>query len=144
MTENRFQGQYKKVGSSKVSEQDKRLLHTSNKEIRVYLSGGQAAPEGRDVREGSGGGRYYVTQKQIPKTTPKIEGAQKQVRVTGDGVGIVAGIVDGKLIVKSLKNKETGEFIKKVVAAGGSEEKPGQFLAAMKEVAKSMDLNISA
>jgi hypothetical protein len=144
MTENRFQGQYKKVGSSKVSEQDKRLLHTSNKEIRVYLSGGQAAPEGRDVREGSGGGRYYVTQKQTRKTTPKIEGAQKMVRVTGDGIGIVAGIVDGNLKVKSLKNQETGAFIKKVIAAGGSEDKPGQFLAAMKEIGKKMDLNVSA
>ena len=136
---------------------------------RVYLQPGQAAPEGRTVRQGNRGKSYYLTtlKQQATKKkkkhwgssggsggeeeenehsapAPEIEGAQKMVRVTGNGVGIVAGIVDGKLIVKSLKNKETGEFIKKVIAAGGSEEKPGQFLAAMKEVAKSMDLNISA
>ena len=136
---------------------------------RVYLQPGQAAPEGRTVRQGNRGRSYYLTtlKQQATKKkkkhwgssggsggeeeenehsapAPEIEGAQKMVRVTGNGVGIVAGIVDGKLIVKSLKNKETGEFIKKVIAAGGSEEKPGQFLAAMKEVAKSMDLNISA
>ena len=137
---------------------------------RVYLQPGQAAPEGRTVRQGNRGRSYYLTtlKQQATKKkkkhwgssggsggeeeenehsapdAPEIEGAQKMGRVTGNGVGIVAGIVDGKLIVKSLKNKETGEFIKKVIAAGGSEEKPGQFLAAMKEVAKSMDLNISA
>jgi hypothetical protein len=143
MTENRFQGQYKKVGASKVSEQDKRLLHQSNSEIKVYLTGGKAAPKGREIREGSGGGRYYVTKKNAPKA-PALEGAQKMVRVTGNGVGIVAGIVDQKLVVKSLKNKETSAFIKKVVEAGGSEERPGQFLAAMKEIGKKEDLNVSA
>ena len=142
MTENKFIGAYQKVGSSKVTEQDKRLLHTSNKEIKVYLSAGQAAPEGRDVSEGKQGGRYYTTQKPIPKA-PAIEGADKMVKVSGEGVGIVAGIVDQKLVVKSIKNKETGEFIKKVVACGGSEEKPGQFLACMKSVAKKEDLEIS-
>jgi hypothetical protein len=143
MTENKFIGAYQKTGTSKVSEQDKRLLHTSNKEIRVYLSAGQAAPEGRDVSEGKQGGRHYTTQKPIPKA-PEIEGADKMVKVSGEGVGIVAGIVDGKLVVKSIKNKETGEFIKKVVACGGSEEKPGQFLACMRKIASDLELDISA
>ena len=56
MTENRFQGQYKIVGNEPVSPSDKRLLHQSNKEIKVYLSEGQSAPEGREERQGSGGG----------------------------------------------------------------------------------------
>jgi len=143
MKENRFQGQYKKAGSSTITNQDKQLLHESNKEIKVYLSAGQVAPEGRETREGSGGGRYYITKKHIPKA-PAIEGAQKMVRVTGDGVGIVAGIVDGKLEVKSLKNKETAGFIKKVIAAGGDQDHPGEFLAAMRKIGKDMDLDVSA
>ena len=138
---------------------------------RVYIKPGQEAPEGRTIRQGDRGRSYYLTTLKQQTTTkkkkkhwgssgggggeeeenehsapeaPEIEGAQKMVRVTGNGIGIVAGIVDGKLVVKSLKNKETAEFIKKVIAAGGSEEKPGQFLAAMKEIGKKEDLNVSA
>ena len=142
MTENRFQGQYSKVGNGLVSPSDKRLLHQSNKEIKVYLSEGQSAPEGREERQGSGGGRYYVTKKYTP--APDIKGAQKMVKVSGKGVGVVAGIVDGKLIAKHTKNEATAAFIKKVIAAGGDEEHPGQFLAAMKKIGKDMDLNVSA
>ena len=141
MTENRFQGQYKKVGSSKVSEQDKRLLHQSNREIKVYLTGGKAAPEGREIREGSGGGRYYVTKKNTPKA-PALEGAQKTVRVTGDGIGVIAGIVSGKLVVKSLKSKETTGFIRKVVACSGGDD-AGKFISCMKKIAEEMDLEVS-
>lgn len=140
---------------------------------RVYLKPGQAAPEGRTIRQGNRGKRYYLTtlkQQTAPPTkkkkkktggggggggepeedehsapdAPKIEGAQKQVRVTGDGVGIVAGIVSGKLEVKSLKNKETAGFIKKVIAAGGDQDHPGEFLAAMRKIGKDMDLDVSA
>ncbi len=142
MTENRFQGQYSKVGNGLVSPSDKRLLHQSNKEIKVYLSEGQSAPEGREERQGSGGGRYYVTKKYTP--APDIKGAQKMVKVSGKGVGVVAGIVDGKLIAMHTKNEATAAFIKKVIAAGGDEEHPGQFLAAMKKIGKDMDLNVSA
>ena len=142
MTENRFQGQYSKVGNDAVSHNDKRLLHQSNKEIKVYLSAGQSAPESRTEQQGRNGGRSYFTHKYTP--APDIPHAQKMIKVTGNGVGIVAGIVDGKLVAKHVKNSATAAFIKKVVAAGGSEEKPGQFLSAMKSVAKEMDLDISA
>jgi len=138
---------------------------------RVYLKPGQAAPEGRTVRQGNRGKRYYLTTLKQQESThkkkkktgdgrggggepeedehsapdaPEIEGAQKMVRVTGDGVGIVAGIVDGKLQVKSLKNKETAGFIKKVIAAGGDQDHPGEFLAAMRKIGKDMDLDVSA
>jgi hypothetical protein len=141
MTENRFHGQYKNIGNSTITNQDKQLLHESNREIKVYLSAGQIAPEGRETREGSGGGRYYITQKHTPKS-PSIEGAQRAVRVSGDGVGIIAGTVDGKLSVKSLKNKETAGFIRKVVACAGTDN-PGKFLTCMKKVAESQDLEVS-
>ena len=155
MTENRFQGQYKKVGSSKVSEQDKRLLHTSNQEIKVYLTGSKEAPEGREIHTGSGGGRYYTTKKvtgtehaqqsqngEQSTTAPDIEGATGQVKVSGNGVGIVAGMVDGKLKVQKLGNKETTEFVKKVMdCAGGDQSK---FIGCLKSQAKKEDLKISS
>ena len=56
----------------------------------------------------------------------------------------MAGIVDGKLVAYHIKNGTTAAFIKKVIAAGGDEQHPGQFLAAMKKIAKDMDLNVSA
>ena len=148
MTENRFQGQYKKVGSSKVSEQDKRLLHQSNSEIKVYLTGGKAAPEGREIREGSGGGGSGggggddEEQEHSAPDAPQIEGAQKTVRVTGDGIGVIAGIVSGKLVVKSIKNKETVNFIRKVVACSGGDD-AGKFISCMKKIAEEMDLEVS-
>jgi hypothetical protein len=136
---------------------------------RVYLKPGQAAPEGRTVRQGNRGKRYYLTTLKQQEVThkkkktgegdgrggggepeeeehsapdqPEIEGAQKVVRVTGDGVGIVAGIVDGKLQVKSLKNKETAGFIRKVVAESGND--PAKFLAGMRSVAKDEGLEVS-
>ena len=142
MTENRFQGQYSKVGNDAVSHNDKRLLHQSNKEIKVYLSAGQSAPEGRTEQEGRGGGRFYVTHKYTP--APDIPHAQKMIKVTGNGVGIVAGIIDGKLVAKHIKNGATAAFIKKVISCGGNEEHPGEFLACMKKVARDMDLDVSA
>ena len=66
------------------------------------------------------------------------------VKVSGNGVGVVAGIVDGKLIAKHTKNSATAAFIKKVIACGGNEEHPGEFLACMKKIGKDMDLNVNA
>jgi hypothetical protein len=136
---------------------------------RVYLKPGQAAPEGRTIRQGSRGRSYYLTtlkqqaahkkkkggdgraggggeeeeQEHSAPDQPEIEGAEKMVRVTGDGVGVVAGIVNGKLVAKSIKNKQTAEFIRKVFACAG-DEKPGQFLSCMKEIARKLDLDVSA
>lgn len=111
---------------------------------KVYVSSEADVPEGRTARRGSGGGLYYFTATKIPsQNTPEIEGAQKMVRVTGNGIGIVAGIVDGKLVAKQIKNKETAGFIRKVVACAGGEN-PGQFLACLKKIGKDMDLEVSA
>jgi len=133
---------------------------------RVYLKPGQAAPEGRTVRQGTRGRSYYLTtlkqqavhhkkkktgggggggeeeeQEHSAPDQPEIEGAEKMVRVTGDGVGIVAGLVNGKLVAKSIKNKETSDFIRKVVACAGSDN-PGKFLTCMKEIANKFDLDV--
>ena len=139
---------------------------------RVYLKPGQEAPSGRTIRQGNRGKRYYLTTLKQQESTshkkkktgdgrtgggaedeeeehsapdqPEIEGAQKIVRVTGDGVGIVAGIVDGKLVAKQIKNKETTAFIRKVIACGGDQEHPGEFIACMKKIGKDMELDVQA
>jgi hypothetical protein len=132
-----------KKGKSKTPI--KKIEPSSEGGLKVYVSSETDVPEGRTARRGSGGGLYYFTATRQPKQNKgDIEGAQKVVRVTGNGVGIIAGIVEGKLVVKSIKNKETGEFIKKVVACGGSEEHPGQFLACMRKIASDLELDISA
>ena len=128
-------------------------------------------PKGRSYKLGPRGGYYYLTtmkqqslahkkkqnlggggqssgqeeeQEHSAPDVPDIPHAEKMVKVSGKGVGVVAGIVDGKLIAKHTKNEATAAYIKKVIAAGGDEEHPGQFLAAMKKIGKDMDLNVSA
>ena len=142
MSESRFQGQYSKVGNGPVSPSDKRLLHQSNKEIKVYLSEGQSAPEeGKNVKDLVEEGIMSRKNTHLHQISKAL---RKMVKVSGKGVGVVAGIVDGKLIAKHTKNEATAAYIKKVIAAGGDEEHPGQFLAAMKKIGKDMDLNVSA
>ena len=141
---------------------------------RVYLKPGQAAPEGRTIRQGNRGRSYYLTtlkqqtthtkkkknrswgsggggsggggddeeQEHSAPDAPQIEGAKTTVKVTGDGIGVIAGIVSGKLVVKSLKSKETTGFIRKVVACAGGDD-AGKFISCMKEIARKEDLEIS-
>ena len=89
---------------------------------------------------GSGGGSQGQEEEQEHSApdVPDIPHAEKMVKVSGKGVGIVAGIVDGKLVAKHTKNEATAAFVKKVIAAGGDEEHPGQFLAAMEKIGKDM------
>jgi hypothetical protein len=137
---------------------------------RVYVKSVADVPQGRSYKPGPRGGYYYLTtmkqqslaHKKKPHhgggasqgqeeekehsapDVPDIPHAEKIVKVSGNGVGVVAGIVDGKLVAHHIKNGATAAFIKKVIAAGGDEQHPGQFLAAMKKIARDMDLDISA
>ena len=123
MAGNRFQGQYSKVGTSDVSPNDKRLLHQSNKEIKVYLSQGQSAPQGREVKIGSGGGKYYTTekiqphmknqqQKQSPPQPPDLPGgAIQSVQISGNGVALSAALYSYGTEVQAAKNEATKKFI---------------------------------
>ena len=137
---------------------------------KVYVSDPSKVPEGRTVRHGNRGSLYYLTTLKQQTTSrkkkkgspgggggdaegdadehsapgaPDIEGATGQVKVSGNGVGIVAGMVDGKLKVQKLGNKETTEFVKKVMdCAGGDIE--GKFIGCLKSQAKKEDLKISS
>jgi len=137
---------------------------------RVYVKSVADVPQGRSYKPGPRGGYYYLTtmkqqslsHKKKPHhgggesqgqeeenehsapDVPDIPHAEKIVKVSGRGVGIVAGIVDGKLVAHHIKNEATAAFVKKVISCGGNEDHPGEFLACMKKVARDMDLDISA
>jgi hypothetical protein len=151
MTENRFQGQYAKVGTSEVSPNDKRLLHQSNKEIKVYLSQGQSAPQGREVQTGSGGGKYYTTEKISPHTKiqqkqsgnaqpPEMPGDYKKlVKISGNGVALSAAEYSYGIEIRAAKNAETKKFITQIKPemAGVPEETQ---ISKLKELAKKNGL----
>lgn len=139
---------------------------------RVYVKDVHDIPQGRSYKQGPNGGYYYLTslkQQSAPKKKGKgggrgqsgnpqeeeehsapsdgeggIAGAQKIVKVTGKGVGIIAGIVNGKLVAKQVKNAETNAFVQKIIKEGGNAEHPGEFLALMKTLAKEQGLEVEA
>ena len=155
MTENRFQGQYSKVGTSDVSPNDKRLLHQSNKEIKVYLSQGQSAPKGREVQTGSGGGKYYTTEKIFPHQKnqqkpsgnaqpPEMPGDYKKlVKISGNGVALSAAEYSYGVEVRASKNPETKKFIAQIKPdmAGVPEEEQ---ISKLKELTKNQGLLVES
>ena len=139
---------------------------------KVYVKSPADVPEGRSYKQGSRGSIYYLTtlKQQTPQgkkkrkggggggeadeggdenehsapTAPDLQGAEMQVKVTGNGVGVVAGIINGKLTVKKLGNKETETFIREVVACGDGGKDPKKFIGCLKTIAKQQDLKISS
>ena len=139
---------------------------------KVYVKDPEDVPEGRSARMGSRGKLYYLTtlKQQTPQgkkkkkgkgqgsgggeagegdegehsapPPPDLKGSEMQVKVSGDGVGVVAGIINGKLIVKKLGNEETGKFIKKVMECSGGDLK--KFIGCLKSTGKSEGLEVSA
>jgi hypothetical protein len=136
---------------------------------RVYVSSADKVPEGRSAQHGARGKLYYLTTlKQQTETDkkkkkkkggaaesedlesehsapapPDLEGAQGQVKVTGNGVGVVAGILNGKLVAKQVKNAETADFLKKVMECSGGAD-PQKFIGCLKTVAKKEGLEVSS
>ena len=135
---------------------------------KVYVKDVKDVPEGRSYKQGTRGSIYYLTtlkqqtshkkrrkggygagdedtgeeDEHSAPGAPDIEGATGQVKVSGNGVGIVAGMVGGKLKVQKLGNKETTVFVKKVMECAGGEEK--KFIPCLKTEAKKEDLKISS
>jgi hypothetical protein len=155
MMENKFIGAYRKTGSSPLTSKDKTLLHRADDELKTYVTSASKVPEGYELHEGKQGGMYYTPKQRLKEHSngdkqsldkespaPDIEGASEQVKVSGNGVGIVAGMVDGRLKVQKLGNKETAVFVKKVMDCADGEEK--KFISCLKKQAKSEDLNVSS
>jgi hypothetical protein len=92
--------------------------------------------------ETGGGGKTGDGAGKVPPP-PDIANAEESVKVEGKGVGLVAGIVGGKLIAKKLDNKETDAFIEKVQQITGEMPAPEKILAAIVQVAEDMDLEVS-
>jgi len=137
---------------------------------RVYVGSLTDVPEGRSYKQGPRGGFSYLTsmKQQMPHKkrrkgigggmeeqeedssehsappAPDIPNAQIQVKVSGNGVGVVAGIVNGKLLVKKLGNEATETFIKKVVVCGDGEKTPKKFISCLKSIAEKEGLKVSS
>jgi hypothetical protein len=73
---------------------------------------------------------------------PDIAGAEMVVKVSGDGVGLSAGIVNGKLIAKKKPNKETDEFIEEVQSISGDTPEPEKIIATIVKVAEDRGLEV--
>lgn len=136
---------------------------------RVYVSSADQVPEGRSAQHGARGKLYYLTtlkqqtesdKKKKKKrggaaesedlesehsapAPPDLEGVQSQVKVTGNGVGVVAGIQNGKLVAKQVKNAETAAFLKKVMECSGGAD-PAKFIGCLKTVAKKDGLEVNS
>lgn len=137
---------------------------------KVYVSSLDQVPEGRSYKQGERGGYYYLTtlkqqteqgKKKKKKggsgggedggsgadehsapPPPDIENATLQVKVSGNGVGLTAAIVNGKLKVQKLGNTETEKFVEKVVQCSGGED-PKKFIQCLKAIAARLDLKVS-
>lgn len=132
---------------------------------KVYVSNPSEVPEGRSYKQGSRGSVYYLTTlKQQVKhkkkkkggsgggedpadsdehsapSAPDIEGATSQVKVSGNGVGVVAGLVNGKLKFEGIKNKETVAFLKVVMSCADGDE--SKFIGCLRKTGKDMDLKV--
>lgn len=73
---------------------------------------------------------------------PDIAGAEMVVKVSGKGVGLSAGIVNGKLIAKKLPNKETDQFIEDVQKISGEQPLPEKIIASIVKVADDQGLDV--
>jgi hypothetical protein len=78
---------------------------------------------------------------EIP-TPPEIEGASETIRVSGNGVGLSAGIINGKIVAKKLSNKETDLFIKKVEAIAGENPNANKVIDAIVKEAEAEGLTV--
>jgi len=78
----------------------------------------------------------------MPPSPPSIEGAEAQVKIEGMGIGVVAAIVGGRLVVKKLNNGPTNQFIKIVEKKSGEQPNAEKIIECMLITAKEMGLEI--
>jgi hypothetical protein len=105
-------------------------------------SGKKKKRKGGSAGGGDEGGGGEEGEHSAPEA-PDIEGAKSTVKVTGNGVGVSAGIVNGKLVAQQLKNPETAEFLKKVMECSGGPKDPAKFIQCMKKIAEDEGLEVS-
>ena len=91
---------------------------------------------------GSSGGQSGETQAQMPPPPPSIEGAEEQISITGNGVGVVAATISGRLVVKKLNNGPTNMFLKIVEKKSGENPLSEKIIEVMIMTAQEMGLEI--
>ena len=87
---------------------------------------------------GGGGGGESQPRVAIPQP-PDI--AKDQIKVTGNGVGLVATLLNGRIKAKKLDNEATSVFIKKVVQCGKTPEEQYNCIG---KLAKDMGLEVTS
>jgi len=78
-----------------------------------------------------------------PPMAPDIEGAEMQVKISGNGVGIVVGIVAGRLVASKLNTPQTAQFIKICEKKAGEKTSAEGIIEIMVMTAEEMGLEVT-
>ena len=115
--------------------------------------GGEKGTAGKKQasKKKKGGGKGWETNSgekrgegnaEIPQP-PDIEGASETIHISGDGVGLALGIIEGRLAAKKLNNAQTNLFIKKMEKLAGERATPDKIIESAIAVAEEEGLTIS-
>jgi hypothetical protein len=78
-----------------------------------------------------------------PPMAPDIEGAEMQVKISGNGIGIVVGIISGRLVASKLNTPQTAQFIKIVEKKSGEKASAEDIIELMVMTAEEMGLEVT-
>jgi hypothetical protein len=78
-----------------------------------------------------------------PPLPPDIEGAEMQVKISGNGIGIVVGIISGRLVASKLNTPQTAQFVKIVEKKAGEKASPEDIIELMVMTAEEMGLEVT-
>lgn len=92
--------------------------------------------------ETGGGGESQDAGPMMPPSPPDIEGAQEQIKIEGNGIGLVVAIMNGRLVVKKLDNGPTNQFIKIVEKKSGENANVEKIVQYMVQTAQEMGLEV--
>jgi len=91
----------------------------------------------------SGGGSDQSEHLEAPAPPPDIPDAEIQVKISGNGIGIVVGIIAGRLVASKLNTPQTAQFIKIIEKKVGENADAETIIQTMIITAEEMGLEIS-
>ena len=92
---------------------------------------------------GSSGGSEPSEHLEAPAPPPDIPDAEIQVKISGNGIGIVVGIIAGRLVASKLNTPQTAQFIKIIEKKVGENADAETIIQTMIITAEEMGLEIS-
>ena len=101
--------------------------------------GKQASAGRKKKRKGWGGGKGGGGKEKEVKIPEPPDIAREQIKVMGNGVGLVAALINGNIRLKKLDNEATNSFIKKVASCG---ETPEQQYRCIRKIAEQRGLEV--